>query len=664
MSRSWSDRLVTTVATILGVIAVLAVVTAGRMAAMSQASWAELIEQNEATNALLGVTFGVLGAVAVANRPRNGLSWLFVAEGQVNALAVLCGRWMGYAGSAQPDAVVTTVAAVLAANVWIPGFVLAVSVLPFLFPTGHWLSPAWRWPGIAAVTLSVLATVLAFTSAVPLQQSYPGRTNPLAVFPWSYSFGPFLAVVILSVTFALVGLVCLVLRFRRGDRVVRAQVGWLFLALIFTIAVTPLPTEIPGFVGAVLVTVALSLAVVRYRMYDIDRFFTRSAVYLILTSGVIAIFAAFAWVLGSQLDRGVLGWVLPGVIVALAIGPARELLQRGVDRLMYGHDPYDTLSQVGRQLERPQSATTLLSAVTEAVAHSVRLPYIAVTLAGHEEPIVTSGSLHGPSVDIQLIHADHDVGRLTAGVRRGERQLSGRDRALLADLAPLVAAAAHEYAITVELRQSRERLVLAREEERRRLRRELHDGLGPALAGLALGVGAASRATVRNDNSVAVTLLARAQSDAEGLLADVRRISHDLTPAALDELGLVGALEQRAAALTEASDGALLVEVEAGQLPALPTAIEVAAYRIATEALTNTLRHARASHCTVRLTASPDLRLEVRDDGQGIPATPGPGIGVPSMVERAAEVGGRCSVRADPDGGTIVCAELPLVAAP
>jgi len=147
MSRSWSDRLLTTIATILGVIAVLAVLTAARLTAISDTSWGELIEQNEVTNALLGVTFGVLGAVAVVNRPRNGLSWLFVAEGQANALAVLGGRWMAYAGASQPDSVVTTVAAVLAANVWIPGLVLIVSVLPLLFPTGYWLSSAWRWPG-------------------------------------------------------------------------------------------------------------------------------------------------------------------------------------------------------------------------------------------------------------------------------------------------------------------------------------------------------------------------------------------------------------------------------------------------------------------------------------------------------------------------------------
>jgi signal transduction histidine kinase len=237
--------------------------------------------------------------------------------------------------------------------------------------------------------------------------------------------------------------------------------------------------------------------------------------------------------------------------------------------------------------------------------------------------------------------------------------LSSRDAALLADIARLAAAAAHEVTLAADLRRSRERLILAREEERRRLRRELHDGLGPALAGMALGVAAAGRAAERGDPN-AVTLLTNVQHDVEGLLSDVRRISHDLRPAALDELGLVDALRQRAEAITDASNGHPLVRVDADGIPALPAAVEVATYRIVSEALSNAVRHADASVCTVRLSADGALHVEVWDDGRGLPDKVSRGVGLDSMAERAAELGGRCVVESSAVSGTTVRAELPL----
>jgi two-component system, NarL family, sensor kinase len=265
----------------------------------------------------------------------------------------------------------------------------------------------------------------------------------------------------------------------------------------------------------------------------------------------------------------------------------------------------------------------------------------------------------GKTVDLPLVHAGEEVGRLRVGLRRGERRLSRRDLDLLTDFAHLVAAAAHEVALTADLRRSRERLVVAREEERRRLRRELHDGVGPGLAGLALGVGAARRAAGRADPR-ALTMLSGLETDVEALLGDVRRISHDLRPAALDELGLVGALRQRADALSDASGGRPVVRVEVDGVPALPAAVEVAAYRIATEAVSNAIRHAEAAQCTVRLTVDGSLRLEISDDGRGLPATIPSGLGLRSMAERAAELGGACDVESGPGSGTVVRAELPL----
>ena len=326
---------------------------------------------------------------------------------------------------------------------------------------------------------------------------YPGHSNPLAVFPWSDSSALFGPIIVLALAFAALGLVGLVLRFRAGDSTTRAQVGWLFLALLFNVAVTALPVELPGLIGAAFLAAALGLAVVRYHLYDVERLFNRAVVYGALTTAIVGAFALFAWLLGEQVQQSVAGAVLAAVVVALGVGPAREWLQRAVDRLIYGQrlSPYDALAGIGRQLETaPTTHPTGLATVAGAVSESLRLPYVAITLAGSSQPEVVSGKLQGECVDVPLVHAGQDVGTLTVGLRAGERRPTWRDQALLADFARLVAAAAAEMSLSADLRRSRERLVAAREEERRRLRRELHDGLGPALAGLALSVGAARRA--------------------------------------------------------------------------------------------------------------------------------------------------------------------------
>jgi signal transduction histidine kinase len=655
----------------------VAVLTAGRLALIDHASWAQVVGENEATNAILGLTFGLLGALAVANRPRNALSWLFVAEGQANALAVLGARWVAYAENGRPDTPLVGLAAWVGAYIWIPGFLLATVILPLIYPTGEWQSRAWRTVGRAALIFTVVALLVVVTSNEPIRD-YPGHSNPLGVFPWSDSTAPLLAIVAGTIVFAGVGLVALIMRFRGGTTTVRAQVGWLFLALLFNIAVAALPTELPGLVGAAFLAVALGLAVVRYGLYDIERLFTRTVVYGALIFGIVAVFALFAGLLGSRINDNALGAVLAAVVVALGIGPARERLQQLVDRLMYGQrsNPYAALTGISQHLDQASSDTGALSAVAAAIADTLRLPYVAITLraasvgrassakppSGASAPAATVGVLEYESVELPLLHGGTEVGQLTVGLRRGERRLSSRDATLLADIARLAAAAAHEVTLAADLRRSRERLIVAREEERRRLRRDLHDGLGPALAGMALGMAAAGRAAERGDPNAA-GMLSGLQHDVEGLLSDVRRISHDLRPAALDELGLVDALRQRAEAITDASNGHPLVRVDADGIPALPAAVEVAAYRIVSEALSNAVRHAGASLCTVRLSADGLLHVEVWDDGRGLPDKISRGVGLDSMTERAAELGGSCVIESS-DSGTRVRAELPLTVGP
>ena len=271
-----------------------------------------------------------------------------------------------------------------------------------------------------------------------------------------------------------------------------------------------------------------------------------------------------------------------------------------------------------------------------------------------------------------LAYQGEVIGQLLLVPRAPGEAFSPADHRLLDDLARQAGIAVHAVRLTTDLQRSRQRLVTAREEERRRLRRDLHDGLGATLAALNLQAGTI-RNLISHDPAAADALVVELRAELRAAIADIRRLVYDLRPPALDELGLVGAIRARAAqyhtsAGGSAEDGALpkpdeilQVLVDAPeQLPPLPAAVEVATYRIVQEALTNVVRHARARTCIIRLDMSEGLRLEIADDGIGLPAEVGAGVGLRSMHERAAELGGTCVIETKPQSGTHVLVHLPL----
>jgi signal transduction histidine kinase len=262
-------------------------------------------------------------------------------------------------------------------------------------------------------------------------------------------------------------------------------------------------------------------------------------------------------------------------------------------------------------------------------------------------------------VPVDLSYSGTTVGSLLVGLRPGESSLSAADRDVLALVAVPLAVAVHATRLSSELQASREKLVAAREEERRRLRRDLHDGLGPTLTGVAFTADAAAN-LVTADPGRASELLSTLRTDTRTAIADVRRLVDDLRPPALDELGLVGALRQRADQLSWRADGASVsVQVSADGLPTLPAALEVAAYRIATEALTNVVRHSRATTAVLSLRCGPELEIEITDNGP--PNGPWhPGVGLQAMHERTSELGGSLEAGPSPTGGR-VHATFPMV---
>jgi two-component system NarL family sensor kinase len=410
----------------------------------------------------------------------------------------------------------------------------------------------------------------------------------------------------------------------------------------------------------------LAVAVLRFDLFEIRFLVQRSMLYVSLTAIVAGIYvvvvAGLSALLGQRAGVGV-GAVAAGV-VAIAVHPLRVRLQRGVDRLVYGTtaEPAEVLAELGRRLEDHGASDALLDTVVETVARSLGRSFVAIEVDEEEdrEVVASFGDPTGNGTQVPLLHQGREVGRLIVGLP-STHEMGPAEQRLLVGVAAHIGTAVAAARLTVDLRRSRERLVSALEDERRRLGRDLHDGLGPRLAAAAMKLEAAGRMT-RRDLDAALVLHDEVRAELNEVIADVRRIVYALRPAALDQLGLVGALREQANRLAGRVNGnsvELLVNVR-GTLPELPAAVEVAAFRIASEAMTNAVRHASASRCEVVLSADHALELAVVDDGIGIPDALRAGVGVLSMRERADELGGTMSVRRNAPRGTIVTATLPL----
>jgi signal transduction histidine kinase len=441
---------------------------------------------------------------------------------------------------------------------------------------------------------------------------------------------------------------------------------------------------VPAF-ALLILAVFTCVAILRYKLYDIDLLINRTLVYGSLSACIVGTYMLAVVGLGVLFQaRGNLAVSLVAtVVVAVLFQPLRSRLQRGVNRLMYGErdDPSAVTSRLGRRIEATLAPEAMLPTVVETIAQALKLPYVAILLK-EGDGFRSAASYGSPGAEpeaLPLIYQREEIGRLVIAPRAPGEQFSTGDRRLLEDLARQAEVAVHAVRLTADLQRSRERLVATREEERRRLRRDLHDGLGPTLASFALKLEGV-RKLVRRKPEDAEVLLSRLTEQTQDTVMDVRRLVYGLRPPALDDLGLVAAIRQQAEShgfvAHEAFSGAtgdgvsgetgLVFSLEApGNMPTLPAAVEVACYRIAQEAITNVARHAYAKTCRVRLSVDRGasvLELEITDDGAGIPGDRVAGVGLSSMRERAEELGGTCKVEPGPQGGTRVLARLSLLA--
>jgi signal transduction histidine kinase len=418
------------------------------------------------------------------------------------------------------------------------------------------------------------------------------------------------------------------------------------------------------FAGIAFFVACLWVAVYRYQMFDIDLIINRTLVYSTLTAIVIGLYVFIVSALGALLrDReSFLVSLLATGVIALLFQPLRGLLQKGVNRFLFGQrdEPYQVLAQLGSRLAAIEATEAILPAIIETARDTLHLPHVAIHINRNshtDESEFSVGKATGPITTFPLLYQGFQVGELTASPRPGEDTLSPTDHRLLIDFTRQAEIAIYAVQLAEELQRSREEIVTAREEERRRLRRDLHDGLGPSLATISLQSETA-HSLLRTHPEEAEVLLDELTVQAQTTMQEVRRLIHALRPPVLDDLGLVPGLNALAASFSQSG---VSVTIQAkSSLPELPAAFEVAIYRIVQEALTNVVKHAQARSCTVRLMFDKTICLEIQDDGIGIPKNRISGVGLHSMRERAEELGGTCLVTAKSEHGTLIQVSLPV----
>ncbi|MFI6598324.1 histidine kinase [Nonomuraea sp. NPDC050536] len=651
--RPWVRRLVVGIAWAGGVLSPLAVFVATWMA--WKTNWAGGLQPLDP----LGTLFPAGGAFVITFRRGLLVPWLMWSVGvtwSFYELVYTLAHLMYQEMPGNPLLPYLNWASIFG---WIYPFMTFSGIMPLLFPDGRLPSRRWRF-----VLYGLLAVIVVHTVEMALMPNSQKETelplaNPFGVealggFPWWMEQN--LGWVYLPLCLAAIASVGI--RYWKGDRVTRRQIAWYVATMVGYAVVWVLRQPLDFGTAAVFVhlmvtagvPISVVAAVLRHRFYGIRVILDRALVYGALATVLTILYAVLIWA-GDRL-AGDLG-PAAGLVAALSVGglfhPVRLRLQRSVDQLLgVERDPYRAADKLSRSVQQADEPSEALATATSLLRWAVGARGAGVEVDGE---LYADGRLGRTPEVVTLAWHGEPVGRLLLSRSR----LAGARREPLAVMAKHLAELAHAVHLAADLRRSRERIAAAREEERRRLGRELHDGLGPALTSVTMTLDAARR-SLPGDPARAADLLTLVHDGMGATLVSVRELVDGLRPPALDNLGLAGSLVEFAKAPGPR------VEVQVSErLGELPAAVELAAYRIVQEALTNVRRHAAADSARVHLSRTADaLHISIHDDGAGLPAAPRTGVGLTSMRERATEVGGWCDIASRARGGTKVTARLPL----
>lgn len=647
-----------------------AVVSAGTVvaAAVSDAPGSRLIDDHVLAAAVAAAAFCLVGAVIVRRFPAHRLGWLCVVVGVSEAVSGLVSEYGHRAVIEAPGSLPAGAAAAsLDAWLWFPAFAAMITLLVAWFPDGRlprrWVRIPVAVAGVGVVCFVVGTAVMAWRLRGPAIFT-SDRIDDGTWLAGLANVGPALVIV---GAFGCVAAAAQ--RLRRAEGRQRLQLLWFVsgaAACVGVLAIGSLDwtaAPIVELVAVPLLAGGVGVALLRHRLLDIELVINRVLLYGTLALLTGALYAGAVAVVGRWAGGGsVIGNVVAAGLVAVSFDRVRRRVERFADRLLFGrrHDPARAMVELTRRVSEV-AAPDMLSAIAEAVraALGVRGARVRVGESGAREAM--SGQIDGPSLVRPLEFDGNEIGSLEIEEHAGA-PLDAAARSLCDDLAAQASIAARAVLLTAELQRSRARLVAAIDQERRRLRRDLHDGLGTALVGIVMQLEAVGN--LLDGESKASSMVRTIEDETRQLVVEARRLVHGLVPAVVEELGLVEALRQHADRLSRGEGRRGAFEIITGPgTDDLPPVVEVAAYVVASEAMTNVARHARAHRCTVRICRDDDLVIEVLDDGIGFVQTGSTGVGLRSMRERTEELGGTLRIERRDGSGTSVLARFPAVLA-
>ena len=627
-------------------------------------------------------SMGVVGLIVALHQPKSPIGWIYLVV-WISAAGVfaLLQEYAYWTEVAHPTAPGGAFAAWFGNWAWVPIFTVMLSYPFLLFPDGHLPSARWRPVAWAiAVTAALWSVSFAFEGTDYTDALGHSVPNPFTV----QALVPVFDAARIVLSFVMIGFMAatvasLVIRYRRSHGDEREQIRWLMLAGGATVFWFLLPLNhgtggwadfVQGFVLG-LIPIAIGVAILKYHLYDIDLVLRKTLVFGVLAVFITLVYVAIVVGVGTAVGSSG-NPILSGIaaaIVALAFQPVRRRGQRLANRLVYGKraTPYEVLSEFSGRLGEAYDPEDVLPRMARILADGTGAKRADVWLhVGETLRVAASWPVTGEPTDeipaeplpsglVPVRHRDELLGALSVQKEPGE-SLTANESKLVDDLAAQAGLVLRNVALTEqlrmrleELRASRQRLVGAQDEERRKIERNIHDGAQQQLVALAVKQRLAA-SLIGKDDERASAMLAELQIETNAALDDLRDLARGVYPPLLADRGLTAALE------AQARKAALPVTVDAGGIGRFPQDVEATVYFCTLEALNNVAKYAGATRATVRLSnGNGQLRFEVTDDGRGFDSTSaGYGTGLQGMADRLAAVGGELTVRSAPGAGTTI----------
>jgi signal transduction histidine kinase len=653
------------------------------------------------SDALFALAFGTTGALIATRRPANPIGWLFLTAGILGGANLLSSEFASYSIHHEVAVPGGNTAKWFSDWLWFQGQLIFVFLL-LLFPDGSLPSPRWRplvWIVVSGTALALIGGWLSPTAPATFD-------DPITIWPLPGTLGATARTVssagtVLTLLTLLFSTSAPIVRYRRATAEVRQQLKWFAAAAglvgMILIAFIAVMTTAPSYasllsvlwvIAASMIPVATGIAILRHRLYDIDVVINKAVVFAVLAAFITVVYLAIVVGIGALVGaRGNFALsILATAIIAVAFQPARERARHLANRLVYGKraTPYETLSEFAGRMSEAFATEEILPRMARILGEGTgaRRAEVWLRVGGEIRPAASWPEEQPMSNPISLQSDDvpeiDDVDRVVAVRHHGEllgalavskpptEPLTPAEDELISDLASQAGLVLRNVRLTSELQArleelqaSRQRLVTAQDEERRRLERNLHDGAQQQLVSLAIKLRMA-RSISDKDSAKADQILAEVEREAADALEDLRDLARGIYPPLLADQGLVAALS------AQARKAALSVEIVSDGVGRYPQEIEAAVYFCCLEALQNAAKYARASRAVVRLAGDDQsLNFSVEDDGAGFdPATTPRGTGLQNMADRVEALGGRFEIDSRPGEGTRVTAKIPAAVGP